>query len=407
MAFKPWLTSRGLIESIKRKGLIPISQNTFSEVDLLRFANEEMMISAVPSIMEYHEEYFVYRVEMDLVSDLSRYPIPDRAIGMKLRDLMFKDEQDNLRELTRISPEDKAYWQSRAGSFNAVYRFYIEGNDVVFTPDSDFETGSVVFGIYLRPNQLVLDERACICQNFVKIITATSVLSGDTITIDGTTLTAGTDFTIGASDTITATNISSAINTADLATASSATNIITLRYDDVSLSISSSNDTTLAVQSTQGIEFDQVPPTYLNPETNITEDLFADGEQVDFLQTKPGHRTYSYDITIPTGGIVGSIINFESDDIPTTFIIGDYICLANECIIPQIPPDLHNGLAERTCARIMASLGDQAGLQTSMAKIQEIEQKQGPMLMNRAEGAPLKVTGRNSLLRNGRRGPWG
>jgi len=46
---------------------------------------------------------------------------------------------------------------------------------------------------------------------------------------------------------------------------------------------------------------------------------------------------------------------------------------SNQCIIPQIPPELHSGLAERTAARILASLGDMSGLQASNAKIQELE----------------------------------
>jgi hypothetical protein len=104
------------------------------------------------------------------------------------------------------------------------------------------------------------------------------------------------------------------------------------------------------------------------------------------------------------GHIVGTTINFTTNDVPNTITIGDYICLSNECIIPQIPPDLHNGLAERTCARILAAIGDDAGVQATMSKIQEIELRQGTLLDNRAEGAPLKVTGRRGLLHYGKRG---
>jgi hypothetical protein len=85
-------------------------------------------------------------------------------------------------------------------------------------------------------------------------------------------------------------------------------------------------------------------------------------------------------------------------------IPGDYICLANECIIPQIPPDLHNGLAERTSARILAALGDQAGLQASNQKIAEIEQRQGNLMSTRDDGNVQKVNGRHSLLHQGQLG---
>ena len=137
------------------------------------------------------------------------------------------------------------------------------------------------------------------------------------------------------------------------------------------------------------------------------------------LQTSSGHKTFAYDILIPTNGISSNTITFLTSTIPivinsdltisnifpdisTVFGIGDYICSANECIIPQIPSDLHNALAERTCARIMASIGDVQGLQTSQAKIADMDKQQGMLLDNRSEGNGMKVTARHSLLRMGR-----
>jgi hypothetical protein len=270
-------------------------------------------------------------------------------------------------------------------------------------------SGSLVFYIYLRPNQLVADARACIAQYFTKTVTVVGPIAGDTVTINNIPFVAGTDFAIGVNDATTASNLTAAIlsnGVIPVATnGAPATNVITLKYLSLDTDITSTVSS-LAVQNGQGIQFDQVPATYLDPETNLTTDLYLDGEKVDFLQTKPGHRTYGYDVTIPVGGISGSIINFAPDTVPDNFAIGDYICLANECIIPQIPPDLHNGLAERTCARILASLGDLQGVQASMGKIAEINQSQGTLLDSRAEGSPKKISGRHGLLRYGKRGKY-
>jgi hypothetical protein len=404
---KPWFTSSDLIASVKRKISFPTSQNTFSDQDILAFANEELAISQVPSIMIYHEEYFVYSVTVPLVDGVDRYQIPDRAIGMKMRDLKSVDVSGNLVDISRISPDDKAYWQATLGTTTSVFRFYIEGNDVVLTPQHNNSTGSLIFYIYLRPNQMVPNDRAAICTSFSKTITVDTVLSGDSITIGGIKLVAGTDFAIGGTPTVTATNITTAINATGLATStngSPASPIVTVSYMTLATSISSSNATTLAVQATQGIVFNQAPSTWTNPDTLIPEPLFVGGAQIDFLQTKPGHRMYKYDVSIPLNGVSGSVINFKASDVPTNFVIGDYVCLANECIIPQIPPDLHNGLAERTSSRILAAIGDQEGLQASQLKIQEIDKQQGTLLDNRAESSPLKVSGRKSLLRYGKRG---
>lgn len=410
---KPWMTSDDLVASVKRKISLPTSQSTFTEQDILSFANEEMQISQVPSVMTYHEEYFVYAVRVPLESNVTRYGIPDRAIGMKMRNVMFEDVSGNLNEMTRISPDDKAYWQSSTGTFNSIFRFYIEGNDIVLSPDNTGDTGNLVFYIYLRPNQLVLNTRAATCQFFVKTITCSNIVADDTITIGSTTLTAvsgspgALQFQLGASDILTATNLTTAINNNSLGIAtngSPATNIVTFKYRSLSTEITTSNSSTIVIQTTQGIEFDNLATTWTDPDTDETSDLFVDGAEIDFLQLKPGHKTYSYDVMLDGDAISGNIVNFDADVVPTKFSVGDYICLANECIIPQIPPDLHNGLAERTGARLLASIGDQAGLQASMVKIQEIDANQGTLLDNRSEGTPQKVSGRKGLLRYQKRG---
>ena len=183
--------------------------------------------------------------------------------------------------------------------------------------------------------------------------------------------------------------------------------------------------------STIGIQFNALPATYTDQETNVTSPLYVNNTVIDFLQTNPGHQTYVYDVVIPINGITGTSIYFNQSQllVPTGTVnnaggpnssgvystiqyilaplkVGDYICLQNESIIPQIPPDLHNGLAERTAARILAAMGDQAGLQASTAKIAEIEQRQGNLMNNRVEGTPQKVTNRHSLLRYGKQGSF-
>lgn len=402
---KPWMTSNDLINAVKRKISFPVDQATFTEEEILDFANEEMMISQVPSVLSFHEEYFVTTKEIPLIADKLRYPIPDRAIGLKLRDVFWKDTNGNLYEMSRINPDDRAYFQENTGSNASLSKFYLEGNDIVLSPGvSTDATGSLLFVYFLRPNQLVKDERAAIAQYFVKTITVdnTTLTAGDTITINGEVFTAvagapSTDeFQIGGTSVITATNLTNTINTNGIALANNgtpSTAIVTVKYLDLNVEFETDNTSAFVIpSSSQTIEFDTVPDNIIN------------GSIIDFLQTKPGHKIKGMEVTIPNNAISGNMITFNSSDIPEDFIIGDYICLENECIIPQIPPDLHNALAERTCARILSALGDLQGLQITNSKLQEIEARQGTLLDNRVEGAPQKVLNRNSLLRHGTMG---
>lgn len=404
MAAKPWFDSSDIIETVKRRISFPIDQSTFTEDDILKFANEEMAISQIPSILEFHEEYLVTSKSTPLIGGQSRYPMPDRAIGMKLRDLAWQDSTGNFFEMTQINAEDKAFFQRNIGANAAIHKFYVEGNDVVLTPRlSDGVTGSLIFFFYIRPNQLVSTDRAITISSFTQTITVDNafISAGDTLTFDGNvTLIAVSgspstnEFAIGVSSIATAANLAAAISMYTDCTGDSgspSTTIVTVRCSDLDNVITTSNSSGFSIPSdVRGIEFSDDVPS-----------IFSSGELVDFLQTKPGHKIRAYDVQIPNGAVSTNSILFNSSDIPPDLIVGDYICLANECIIPQIPPDLHNTLAERTCARILAAMGDQAGLQVTTDKIKEMEQWQGTLLENRVEGAPKKITARHSLLRYG------
>ena len=429
MATTPWYTSDKLIEAVKRKILFPISQNTLTEDDILAFANEEMFIAQVPAVMQYHEEYFVYRVQVPLVTNISRYPIPDRAIGMKLRDLFWSDQSGNYFEMTRISSGDKAFFQRNIGANQAIHKFYLENNDILLTPSVVGDpSGKLNFFIFLRPNQLVRDSRARLFTAFTQDVTlSTNPVAGDKFLISLNnqsnspsiyTLEAGVDFAIGLTPQATAVNLQTAINAAGITNVSAlvfnSNSTVVITYKDITASFTSDPVATDHISISSLIGF-KINETY--------EGLFSKGDLVDFLQTKPGHRTYGYDVVVQD---VGSHKEDSTDvhyfkvtktDLYTYYSngynfqpaianiqIGDYVCVANECIIPQIPPDLHNSLAERTAARILAAIGDTEGLQATNAKLQEIEVRQGALLDDRVEGAPQKITARHSLLRYGKMG---
>jgi hypothetical protein len=459
-----------------------------------------MAISQVPSVMQFHEEYFAYKVATPIVQGISRYTIPNRAIGMRLRDLMWSDESGNFFDMARISPDDKSYFQRNIGSHQSIHKFYMEGNDVVLTPGVQSSgSGNLNFFIYLRPNQLVDDTRAATIKHFHKEITITNsaLQVGDSITIttgnnsvapsanvfeltnrliassstgnpgtittvlphgipNGDTFTvvitehtgsvpalnnrytatstgantftipvnittAGTggkfavqgEFSLGSTAIQTAANLADAINHAIKANSANnnSSNIITLEYDDVSTSFNvASNGISVDTQHIY-MDFDQLPTTWTDPITNVTETLYKVGGLVDILQTNPGHKTYTYDVELK--GISGTVGKFDIESLkyyPSNatggekkilpIVVGDYICVQHECIIPQIPPDLHNGLAERTSARILAAIGDQQGVDRVNQKIAEIEQRQGTLLDQRVDGAPQKITARFSPLRS-------
>jgi len=160
-----YLTSTTLIESVKRRAAIPESQSTFETDDFLAFANEEISIGILPTMMQYHEEFLVYSETIPLVANKSSYPIPHRAVGSKIRTMFYQDTSGNLQEMARINPEDLPYYQS-SSSANRHVEYYIQNNNVVLVRTvGDSVSGSLVVTYYLRPNQLVSSDKVSVIQS--------------------------------------------------------------------------------------------------------------------------------------------------------------------------------------------------------------------------------------------------
>lgn len=153
-----YLTSSTLIESVKNRALIPDNQVTFQTEDFLRFANEEMIIGLVPSILIYHEDYLLYSEDVALVENQSNYTIPYRAVGNKLRELAYKDNNGNIFEMSRLLIEDISEFQGSITTSN-VQHYYVQGNEIILLPGiSGMVTGSLRFSYYMRPNDLVPED---------------------------------------------------------------------------------------------------------------------------------------------------------------------------------------------------------------------------------------------------------
>ena len=432
------MTSDSLVESVTRRISFPLSQNTLQYNDILAMASEELMLNAVPQIMQEHAEYFIFKVMVPIVSGISRYEIPYRTMGMALRDLEYSDASGNFFKMTRTAPEDRAFWQLNVGSNQAIAKYYLEGNEVVLTPEIvNSPTGFLNFFVYLRPNQLVRNDRAAVIESFVKEISIddnSAFVAGDTITITTgvqtpspviTVLTAvagsptSSQFQIGANANATAQNLCNALDALGIegVGCTVVSNVVTVSYDDLSTTFDyTTSGSPVSIDNNNIlISFDNLASTYTDVDTDETTDLYTVGSKVDFLQTNPGHRTYNYDVKIrdiPSSNVA----EFRADDLKAylnngsggqkqflSIKVGDYICLANECIIPQIPPELHNALAERTASRVLMSIGDREGLAISQQKIAEMDQKQASLIGSRVEGSVPKVFNSRSLLRLNKR----
>lgn len=384
-----FLTSATLIETVKREAMIPTSTSTFTNADFLAMANQEMRVGLVPSIMQHHQEYYVRdSVAIPLVANQSNYAIPYRAIGGKFRGVFYQDSNNNLHSMTRVFPENRSdYLQS-----NQVQAFFIQGNDIVLLPDvGSAPVGNIVFSYYMRPNELVAASRVATIQS-IAVTSTTGNITVITAANPPTITSAAHGLSTGNYVTITQSNSSPSIN------GSWPVTVLTANTFTINTSVTIAGTSGVWTYSTSTYTVDALPSVFLN--------ALGGYMPLDLMQTNPGHQTYAFDQT-PLS-ISGSTITFNTTQVRTTVfapnigqvpVVGDYISLAGECMIPQAPADLHDLLAQRVVARCLQALGDQAGLQMAMTKLAEMEKWAGFLIDNRSEGEPVKANNRRGLLR--------
>lgn len=156
------LTSDKLIRSIKRRAFIPRDQATFTDDDFLEMATEEITLGLMEQIIEARGNYLVYHIDLPIVDGQVEYSIPSRAHGNKLRDASINDSQDNeiiIYDLNQIDVEDLSDIQNY-DSYNSKTCFYLENDKVVLNPDVIQSNRILRMYFYMRPNKLVLNERA-------------------------------------------------------------------------------------------------------------------------------------------------------------------------------------------------------------------------------------------------------
>jgi hypothetical protein len=305
------LTTNALLKSIKRRAMIPDNQNTFTDQDFIDLMNEEMMIGLVPSILQMKEEYFIFKEVVPLVSDKSNYPIPERALASKLRELCFRDTPTGLianeYEMTQIAVDDRYTG--------------LMGNDVILHPSvGPAAYGALTFYYYIRPNSLVKDSEVA---------------------------------------------------------------------------------TIVAVDRVNGILTLSSIPNGYTTSTSANEPV-----KYDFVRSRSGHNILDIDINLNSINSSTKTVTLEKSKIPKDLEVGDYLALAGQTCIPNIPTELHMILAQRVAQRLLEAIGDTEGLNNATSKIAEMESKLTTMIDNRVEGAPRKIVNRalmTGVARNRRR----
>lgn len=114
-----------LLASVKQRSMNADNQNLLSDEDIVRIASEELQGSLLPYILSVKQEYYVTNQDQTYVPGTTRYNIPQRATGTKLRDVMLVDNMGNEVLLNFVNEEDmKSSWAYAPYQFGFVMTDY-------------------------------------------------------------------------------------------------------------------------------------------------------------------------------------------------------------------------------------------------------------------------------------------
>lgn len=158
MAFN--FTSDYLIADIKRRTFVPTNQITYTDEDILAFADEETQVGIVPLLMSVREDYLVAYKEDTVLNDVLEYDMHPRAIVQKLKDVTMIQANSSPVNMVEVSiPRIQSDQVADRINFNYP-GFYTRANKVMLTSPQTFTGNTLRQYYFLRPSRLVKNTEA-------------------------------------------------------------------------------------------------------------------------------------------------------------------------------------------------------------------------------------------------------
>lgn len=113
----------------------------------------------------------------------------------------------------------------------------------------------------------------------------------------------------------------------------------------------------------------------------------------DFVKAKPGHEWLAIDqaISARVTGASGTVT--FSAALPTGLAVGDYVCIAGETPVPNLPLEVMPLLEERVAFRYLQSKGDLDMMKVMAGSISDLEARLFPALSPRVDDEEQKLAG--------------
>ncbi len=149
-------------------------------------------------------------------------------------------------------------------------------------------------------------------------------------------------------------------------------------------------DTNAGTVTFLGWDADPDDPDYTT--TDAPAGFLAGATSYDLTKGTPGFRNLAMDISATRST---NVLTFDPDDLPAGLAVGDFVCLAGETAIPQIPAELHAFLSQEIGRTVLEGKGDKGAAQAEKTS-EKMQANAESMLHNRVQATPKYITNPNA-----------
>lgn len=136
-------------------------------------------------------------------------------------------------------------------------------------------------------------------------------------------------------------------------------------------------------------------------------DSFTSNSMFDIVGYRTPNKIKCWDIEAveESANTITKQIRFKKEDIEEyldSITEGDYVCVAEESPVPNIPTEMHPVLAQFTAVHILEAMGDTEALGNAQRRLTSMTRSVMSLVDDRVELAPKKIRPRNGVLNEAR-----
>lgn len=150
-------TSDDLLAAVKRDNMLPATQITYSDSQILSIAYEQLISRMVPLLVSMNEGWYRTQVDAALTAGVATYVLPKYAVFLKIHDAVLVNNATQIEcRLARVNIADRSiYGYGTPGFPNYVYLDHHHATLMPYPDAGTVASYSLRFIFYRMPGKLV------------------------------------------------------------------------------------------------------------------------------------------------------------------------------------------------------------------------------------------------------------